>query len=131
MMKKTLIPLMLTTMFALPAYANLIIDMEGVDEKDYIYDLHKCEQAAAQVQKGQTSGGAVSGAVRGAAIGSAGVAIAGGSGTEGAKKGAAVGLAAGALNRNRSARENNDQYKEDQQTVMRNCMTNRGYVVLN
>lgn len=111
--------------------ANIIIDKSGVDEKDYVYDLHQCEELSNQVQKGQSSGGAVSGAAKGAALGSAGVAIAGGSGTEGAKKGAAIGLATGVIGKNRSRRGNEEQYQNDRQTVVKNCMTNRGYVVLN
>ncbi|ASI92631.1 RNA polymerase subunit sigma [Vibrio mediterranei] len=130
-MKKPLFSLLLASTFALPSYANIIVDMQGVDEKDYIYDLHQCEEMSGQVQKQKSSGGAISGAAKGAALGSAGVAIAGGSGTEGAKKGAAVGMAAGVLGRNRANRENSEQYNQDKQTVVKNCMTNRGYVVLN
>jgi hypothetical protein len=130
-MKKTVYTLALTLFASMPSFANIIVDMEGVDEKDYVYDLHKCEEMAGQVQKQQASGGAISGAAKGAALGSAGVAIAGGSGTEGAKKGAAVGLAAGVLGRGRANRENTEQYKQDQQSVIKNCMANRGYVVLN
>ncbi|MGR5499882.1 glycine zipper family protein [Vibrio sp. DNB22_10_4] len=130
-MKKTVYTLALTLFASMPSFANIIVDMEGVDEKDYVYDLHKCEEMAGQVQKQQASGGAISGAAKGAALGSAGVAIAGGSGTEGAKKGAAVGLAAGVLGRGRANRDNTEQYKQDQQSVIKNCMTNRGYVVLN
>ncbi|MCJ2376371.1 glycine zipper family protein [Vibrio sp. ZSDZ34] len=130
-MNKPLLLSVLSVLAFQPALANVIIDKSGVDEKDYIYDLHQCEEMSNQVQKEQASGGAVSGAVKGAAIGSAGVAIAGGSGTEGAKKGAAVGLAAGVLNRNRSRQNNENQYQEDRSAVVKNCMTHRGYVVLN
>lgn len=130
-MKKPTLSLLFAFVVTAPSYANIIVDMQGVDEKDYIYDLHQCEEMSNQVQKQKSSGGAVSGAAKGAALGSAGVAIAGGSGTEGAKKGAAVGLAAGLLGRNRSNRENSEQYNQDKQTVVKNCMTNRGYVVLN
>ncbi|MFC5079852.1 hypothetical protein VTH8203_03092 [Vibrio thalassae] len=130
-MKKPLLSVLFAFVIATPSYANLIVDMQGVDEKDYIYDLHQCEEMSNQVQKQKSSGGAVSGAAKGAALGSAGVAIAGGSGTEGAKKGAAIGLAAGVLGRNRSNRENSEQYNQDKQKVVKNCMTNRGYVVLN
>ncbi|MGF1720240.1 glycine zipper family protein [Vibrio kyushuensis] len=123
--------LSLAMAFSLSANANLIIDKSGVDEKDYVYDMHQCEEMSNQVQKDTRSRGAVGGALKGAAIGSAGVAIAGGSGSEGAKKGAAVGLGAGVIGGSRDRRENQANYEQDQQTVMRNCMTNRGYVVLN
>ncbi|MGR5094281.1 hypothetical protein ACPV5O_14350 [Vibrio maritimus] len=83
-MKKTVYAVALTCLTSFSSFANVIVDMEGVDEKDYVYDLHKCEEMAGQVQKQQASGGAISGAAKGAALGSAGVAIAGGSGTEGA-----------------------------------------------
>ncbi|QIA63781.1 glycine zipper family protein [Vibrio astriarenae] len=119
------------TSLAAGAHANLIIDKNGVDEKDYIYDLHQCEELAGQVQKETRSRGAVGGAVKGAALGAAGSAIAGGSGSSGAKVGAGVGVAAGVLGGSRDRRENQDNYEADQQTVMRNCMTNRGYTVLN
>ncbi|MGR5119088.1 glycine zipper family protein [Vibrio astriarenae] len=119
------------TLIATGAHASLIIDKNGVDEKDYIYDLHQCEELAGQVQKDNRSRGAVGGAVKGAALGAAGSAIAGGSGSDGAKVGAGVGLAAGVLGGSRDRRQNQDNYEADQHNVMRNCMTNRGYTVLN
>ncbi|MCW8335233.1 glycine zipper family protein [Vibrio paucivorans] len=121
----------LTLLLATPAHAKLIIDKQGVDEKDYIYDMHQCEELANQVEKDSRSRGAVGGAVKGAAIGSAGKAIAGGSGSEGAKQGAAVGLAAGVVGGSRDRRKNTENYEQERQTVLRNCMTNRGYQVLN
>ncbi|OEF08692.1 glycine zipper family protein [Vibrio genomosp. F10] len=123
--------LSLSLILSVNVYANLIIDKNGVDEKDYIYDKHQCEELSNQVKKDTRSRGAVGGALKGAAIGSAGVAIAGGSGSEGAKKGAAVGLGAGVIGGSRDRRQNQADYEQNQQTVMRNCMTNRGYTVLN
>lgn len=120
-----------TTVLATSVHANLIIDKNGVDEKDYIYDMHQCEELSGQVQKDTRSRGAVGGAVKGAALGAAGTAIAGGSGSDGAKVGAGVGLAAGVLGGGRDRRANQDNYEADRQNVMRNCMINRGYTVLN
>lgn len=113
------------------ASANLIIDKSGVDEKDYIYDMHQCEEMANQVQKDTRSRGAVGGALKGAAVGAAGSAIAGGSGSQGAKTGAAVGGAVGVVGGSRDRRANQADYEAQVHQVMRNCMTNRGYTVLN
>jgi hypothetical protein len=119
------------TLLATSAQANLIIDKNGVDEKDYVYDMHQCEELAAQVQKDNRSRGAVGSAAKGAAVGAAGTAIAGGSGSDGAKVGAGVGLAAGVIGGRRDRIANQANYEAEQQEVMRNCMTNRGYTVLN
>lgn len=123
--------LSLTMAFSISAQANLIVDKSGVDEKDYVYDMHQCEALAGQVQKETRSRGAVGGALKGAAVGAAGNAIAGGSGSQGAKTGAAVGGAVGVVGGSRDRRANQAAYESEQHTVMRNCMTNRGYTVLN
>lgn len=124
-------PIMLALLFVAPVQATLIIDKDGVDEKEYIYDMHKCEELANQTKKDNNSRGAVGGAIKGAVVGSAGKAIAGGSGSDGAKKGAAVGLAAGVVGGNRDRRKSQHNYDKEKQTVLRNCMSNRGYTVLN
>ncbi|MEZ8019675.1 glycine zipper family protein [Vibrio splendidus] len=124
-------PIILTLLFTTPLQAQLIIDKDGIEEKEYIYDMHKCEELANQTKKDSGSRGAVGGAIKGAAIGSAGKAIAGGSGSDGAKKGAAVGLAAGVVGGSRDRRKNQQNYEKEKQTVLRNCMSNRGYTVLN
>jgi hypothetical protein len=113
------------------ATANIIVDKTGVDEKDYIYDLHQCTELSTQVEKKDSSSSAVGSAAKGAAIGSAGKAIAGGSGTDGAKQGAAIGLGVGILSNSRNKRRNADSFEQDKQNVVKNCMSNRGYVVLN
>lgn len=106
--------------------ANIIVDKTGVDEKDYIYDLHQCTELSTQVQKKDTSSSAVGSAAKGAAIGSAGKAIAGGSGTDGAKQGAAIGLGLGVLSNGRSRRNDAEKFEAEQQNVVKNCMVNRG-----
>ncbi len=123
--------LTLAMAFSFSASANLIVDKSGVDEKDYIYDMHQCEEMANQVQKDTRSRGAVGGALKGAAVGAAGSAIAGGSGSQGAKTGAAVGGAVGVVGGGRDRRANQADYEAQVHQVMRNCMTNRGYTVLN
>ncbi|MCL1052117.1 glycine zipper family protein [Shewanella abyssi] len=113
------------------ATANIIVDKTGVDEKDYIYDLHQCTEISTQVDKKDSTSSAVGTAAKGAAIGSAGKAIAGGSGTDGAKQGAAIGLGVGILSNSRNRRRDADNFEQDKQNVVKNCMINRGYVVLN
>lgn len=125
--------LLITTLclFHGAAIANVVIDKSGVDEKDYTYDLHQCTELSNQAQKDKVEGGMVSGAVKGAAVGAAVGAISGGSGSSGAKTGAGVGVAGGFLSKNSSKRAAEKSYQAEKQTILRNCMTNRGYVVLN
>lgn len=59
--------------------ANIIVDKTRVDEKDYIHVLHQCTELSTQVQKMDSSSRAVGSAAKGAAMGSAGKAIVGGS----------------------------------------------------
>ncbi|WP_394201735.1 glycine zipper family protein [Shewanella waksmanii] len=113
------------------ATANIVVDKSNVDEKDYIYDHHQCSELASQAKLEQAGGGMVSGAAKGAAVGAAAGAISGGSGTSGAQTGAAIGLAGGFLQRNSDKRNNKKAHEEEQKLIMRNCMTNRGYTVLN
>ena len=124
--------LLLSALLApMSVFANIIVDKTGVEEKDYVYDLHLCTELSTQVQKQETEGRAIGSAAKGDAIGSAGKAIAGGSGTDGAKQGAAIGLGVGVLSKGRERRNNKDAYANEQSMVIKNCMTNRGYVVLN
>lgn len=129
-MKKFLLFIGLLT-FQASAFANIVVDKTGVDEKDYIFDLHECTELSQQAQKKETQGGAISGTAKGAAVGAAAGAISGGSGTDGAKTGAAVGLVGGVLGKSRSKRQNAASHEQEKQTIIKNCMTNRGYVVLN
>ena len=96
-----------------------IIDTRGVNMAAYEQDLADCRAYAEQVNTGRKvlTGGAV-GAVVGAAVGAA----VGNSDTakRSAGAGAAVGSAKGA---GRAHRE--------KETVVRNCLRNRGYAVLN
>lgn len=116
---------------AFSASANIIYDKTGVDDKDFVYDEHQCTEMSQQVQKNTESRGVVSSAAKGAAVGAAGTAIAGGSGSSGAKTGAGVGVAMGLLGGSRDRRANAANFEAEKETVVRNCMANRGYVILN
>ncbi|SBO09157.1 hypothetical protein VME0621_01250 [Vibrio mediterranei] len=116
------------------ATANVIVDTKGVDMEKYHADMYECQQLAGQVQQGESgsvAGAAVGTAARGAALGAAGTAIAGGHGSEGAKVGAGVGLVGGMLGHRREEAENEAEYQQESQKVVRNCLTERGYTVLN
>jgi uncharacterized protein YcfJ len=96
-----------------------IIDRQGVDPIAYERDLADCERYADEVRVAQKAGsGAVAGAVLGGIIG----AVVGNSNTAGeiagvgAVHGAAQGTAGGLRER---------------KTVVRTCLRNRGYAVLN
>lgn len=131
-MKKFL--LVALTLCAFSAQANIIYDKSGVDDKDFIYDEHQCTEMAQQVEKEHTSGavgGAARGAIKGAAVGAVGTSIAGGSGSKGAQTGAGVGAALGLLGSGAEKREAQREFEAEQNLVMRNCMTNRGYTILN
>lgn len=96
-----------------------IVDMKGVDPAKYDRDLAECESYGRQVNVGGKAaagavGGAVVGAVFGAVVGNHETAqrTAGAGGVLGSAKGTGRGL-------------------NEREQVVRNCMRNRGYVVLN
>ncbi len=94
-----------------------IIDPEGVDMGQYQDDLAQCEQIAQQVEQ-KTGSGAAEGALVGGLIG----AIIGGS--DSAIKGAGVGgVSGGASGASATERE--------KAVVVKNCLRNRGYRILN
>jgi len=93
-----------------------IIDNTGVDPVAYQKDLAECEQVAKQVETGKTVGKST---VFGAAVGVAIGAITGGA-AEGAASGAVTGAAGGGL-----------KADEEESTVVKNCLRQRGYTVLN
>jgi outer membrane lipoprotein SlyB len=96
-----------------------IVDMKGVDPVRYQTDLAECRQYADQVTVGADAAtGVVAGGVLGGAVG----AVAGNSDT--AKRSAGVGaILGGARGTAGALRERN--------LVLRNCLRNRGYSVLN
>lgn len=100
-----------------------IIDSKGVDMVKYQADLQDCAQIAEQVETGKQiakSGGA--GAVAGAAVGVVTSVITGDVSdiAYSAAFGAVGGGSAGAF-----------QADEEKATVIKNCLRNRGYSVLN
>ncbi len=98
---------------------DVIVDTQGVDHYTYQRDLADCRAYADQVGvAGRTATGAVGGAVVGGLLGAA----AGNSTT--AQRAAGVGAVAGGAGGVASG------YSE-RQRVVRNCMSGRGYRVLN
>ena len=96
-----------------------IVDMKGVDPARYQADLGECRQYANQVdvagQAGTTAaGGAVVGGLIGAIV----------DGGEGAARGAGVGAVGGGA-------QGTVRGLEERQQVVKNCLRNRGYAVLN
>ena len=101
------------------ASKKIIIEKEGVDMSRYEQDLDSCKQYAEEVDTGsQLASGAVGGAVIGGAVG----AILGGRRSAG--KLAAVGGVTGAARGGSSA-------SQEKSVVIKNCLRNRGYKVLN
>ena len=102
------------------APTGVIVDMKGVDRARYENDIAECSAYVDQVAVGEkaavgAAGGAVVGGLIGAAVGGSRD-----SAKEGAGAGAVVGGAKGTLHGVRERRQ-----------VMRNCLRNRGYSVLN
>jgi uncharacterized protein YcfJ len=98
---------------------GVIVDMKGVDPARYQADLGECRQYADQVdvvgQAGATAaGGAVVGGLIGAIV----------DGSEGAARGAGVGAVGGGA-------QGTVRGLEERQQVVKNCLRNRGYAVLN
>ena len=96
---------------------DIIIDPAGVDMGQYQTDLSLCQNISKQVDS-KAGAGAVSGALVGGLIGAA----LGNSDT--AKKGAGIGAISGTA---RGARAT----KREKHKVIKNCLLNKGYVVLN
>ena len=96
-----------------------IVDTKGIDLEIYEADLQECYVFADDVQAGRkVATGAATGAVVGGVIG----AVAGNSST--ARRGAGIGAATGTL------RGAGDAMQE-RERVVKNCLSYRGYLVLN
>jgi len=117
MKNQALIICMASTLFIGTVNAAPVIDPNGVDMGQYQRDLAECEQISQQAQR--TGGSA---AVRGAAVGGALGAITGNSSR--AKKGAGVGAVMGGLGSRAST-------NAERSTIVKNCIRNKGYTVLN
>lgn len=118
-LKLSVFPVICATVLLGACASKPIIDTRGVDMRKYNQDLAECQAYADQVDvtrraAGSAAAGAVVGAVVGAAVGNSDTAQ-GGAGA-GAAGGAARGTARGL---------------EERERVVRNCLRNRGYAVLN
>ena len=119
-MNKYLILTVMLSMFILNGcarHANIVIDPKGVDMGKYQQDLAQCRQLSMQVKskagKGLFGGAAV-GAVAGDIIGD----------SDTTRKGAKLGALSGMLKGARAT-------KIERAKVVKNCLRNRGYSVLN
>ena len=110
------VPLLLLTACASDRF---IIDQKGTDMSNYSRDLAECQTYAEQVPKGsEVAKGTVGGAVVGGVLG----AIVGDSRT--ASRAAGAGAVTGGLRGGSKAENEKDR-------VVKNCLRNRGYKVLN
>lgn len=135
MNRKTLL-MSATLLLSVPAYAhaNIIVDTKNVDTNQYHADMYECEQLSQQIEHSESKSlghDLLGSAAKGAAIGAAGGAISGGSGSNGAKTGAGIGIIGGALKHGAEKRRAEQNFEQQTQNVMRNCMVGRGYTVLN
>lgn len=94
-----------------------VIDPAGVDMAQYDTDVAECEQIATQVEQ-KAGAGAAEGALVGGLIG----AIVGGS--DSALTGAGVGAVAGGAGSSADT-------QQERSKVVKNCLRNRGYKILN
>ncbi len=119
MKKLILLPLILTmlTVTGCARHAQIIIDPKGVDMGQYQADLAECQHLSRQVQS-KVGEGIVAGAVVGAIAGK----IIGGNRT--AVKTAKLGALSGGVQAGASTRH-------ERVRVVKNCLRNRGYRVLN
>ena len=97
--------------------ANIVIDPQGVDMGEYQSDLAQCQQLAMQVES-EAGKGLVGGAVVGSIVGN----IIGDS--KSAKKGGKLGALGGFLKGAKAT-------KQERLKVVKNCLRNRDYSVLN
>lgn len=116
-MKRFALCLAIALIGACAGRANPVIDPAGVDMGRYQQDLGECEQIAQQVEQ-KAGERALGGALVVGLIGS----VVGDSNT--AKKAAGAGLIAGGA---RGAGET----RRERAKVVKNCLRNRGYAVLN
>jgi uncharacterized protein YcfJ len=98
---------------------RIIVDQKGTDMSMYNRDLAECRSYAEQVPAGsEAAKGALGGAVIGGVLG----AVVGDSGTAG--RGAGAGAVVGGVRGGGRAEHEKDR-------VVKNCLRNRGYKVLN
>ncbi len=117
MKKHLILPLILgvVVLTGCSRHAKIIIDPQGVDMGHYQADLAQCKQLAEQVDS-KVAGGIVGGAVVGVVVGK----ILGGSGQRAGQLGALSGGLQGA-----------GSTRRERTLVVKNCLRNRGYQILN
>lgn len=115
----TLFALIAAHLAGCAAHPEPIIDLKGVDQAQFVEDWNQCESYSNEVQvaKGTAKGTAV-----GAVIGAIAGAIGGNSTTTG------IGAAHGGL---QGGTASGFEASEEKKRVFKNCMSGRGYVVLN
>lgn len=117
-MKSLFLPVLILLLSACSSQ-RIIVDRQGTDMSRYDRDLAECKSYAEQVPAGsEVAKGTVGGAVIGGALG----AIVGDSRT--AQRGAGAGALGGAVRGGSRADSEKDR-------VVKNCLRNRGYKVLN
>ena len=100
--------------------SGAIVDMRGVDRGQYYADLAECRRYADEVALGkQVAAGAVAGAATGAAVG----AVSGDDKQETARKAGVGAVVGGTISGVKAA--------EEKRHVVRECLSGRGYRVLN
>ena len=119
-MKKLLILSLVLSLFTLMGcarHAKIIVDPVGVDMGHYRADLAECRQLAEQVEE-KAGAGVVGGAIVGGLVGE----IVGG--RDSTRIGASLGALKGGLRGGAASRG-------ERARVVKNCLRNRGYRVLN
>ncbi|MFH0262987.1 glycine zipper family protein [Vibrio barjaei] len=134
-MKKLALSLLIGLTITPQVFAqNLIIDTKGLDQEKYSADMYQCQQLSDQVQEQNVDGmgrTTIKHMGRAAVLGAGAAAIGGGSGSKGAGIGAGVGLVTGVLGSSAEKHQAEANYDNEKDTVMRNCMKERGYTILN
>ncbi len=119
MKKLVLLPsiLVMLTFTGCARHAQIIIDPHGVDMGQYQADLAECQHLAQQVDSkvgGRVVGGAIVGAIAGSIIG----------GNSTTVRAAQLGALSGGVSGDAAT-------KQERNRVVKNCLRNRGYQVLN
>ncbi len=115
----TLFTFIAAHLVACSAHPDPIIDMKGVDQAQFVEDWNQCESYSNEVQVAKSTG---KGTAVGAVIGAIAGAIGGNSSTAG------HGATHGGL---QGATASGFEASQEKQRVFKNCMSGRGYVVLN
>ncbi|SHG89997.1 hypothetical protein [Ferrimonas marina] len=115
-------------------FGLVVQPQEGQSDHDINAAIYHCEQLASQVQQPEVDGAlqdGVKSAARVGTVGAAAGAISGNSGSSAAKTGAAVGASVGLLRGSANRRGAQRHHEAEQKHVVRQCLSNDGYTVLN